>query len=158
MENTAPRTLGEFAEKNLDLTAVRAGAAKSAGTDFGFKAYTDAQVTQTIVDYNRNVADTALRNLAVRNLFGSRGKKLFVLAWAGMKKETDRIVNNDRLQELEFDAAKSAAEAGLSGGAARAAALVRLKADLAEIGLELADRLVDTLLQIGYMHFRDTEG
>ena len=71
MENTAPRTLGEFAEKNLDLTAVRAGAAKSAGTDFGFKAYTDAQVTQTIVDYNRNVADTALRNLAVRNLFGA---------------------------------------------------------------------------------------
>ena len=95
---------------------------------------------------------------AVRNLFGSRGKKLFVLAWAGMKKETDRIVNNDRLQELAFDAAKSAAEAGLSGGEARAAALVRLKADLAEIGLELADRLVDTLLQIGYMRFRDLEG
>lgn len=70
MEET-PKTLGEFAAKNLDLTAVRAGAAKSAGTDFGFKAYTDAQVTQTIVDYNRNVADSALRNLAVRNLFGA---------------------------------------------------------------------------------------
>ena len=70
-ETTAPRTLGEFAEKNLDLTALRAGRAQSAGTDFGFKAYTDAQVTQTIVDYNRNVADFAIRNLAVRELFGA---------------------------------------------------------------------------------------
>ena len=65
-----PKTLGEFAAKNLDLTAVRSGAAKSAGTDFGFKAYTDPQVAQTITDYNRNVADSALRNLAVRELFG----------------------------------------------------------------------------------------
>lgn len=65
-----PKTLGEFAAKNLDLSAVRSGAAKSAGTDFGFKAYTDPQVAQTITDYNRNVADSALRNLAVRELFG----------------------------------------------------------------------------------------
>lgn len=68
----APKTLGEFAAKNLDLSAVRAGASKSAGTGFGFKTYTDPQVSQQIVDYDKNVVDVAsMRELAVRNLFGS---------------------------------------------------------------------------------------
>ena len=68
----APKTLGEFAAKNLDLSAVRAGASKSAGTGFGFKTYTDPQVSQQIIEYDRNVVDVAsMRELAVRNLFGS---------------------------------------------------------------------------------------
>ena len=51
------KTLGEFAAKNLDLTAVRSGASKTAGTGFGFKTYTDPQ--------------TSMRDLAIRNLFGA---------------------------------------------------------------------------------------
>ena len=69
MEET-PKTLGEFAEKNLDLSAVRDGAAKSAGTNYGFKTYTDAQVSQTVYSYSTDVADQGLRDLAVRQLFG----------------------------------------------------------------------------------------
>lgn len=69
MEET-PKTLGEFAEKNLDLSAIRDGAAKSAGTNYGFKAYTDPQVSQTVYSYSTDVADQGLRDLAVRQLFG----------------------------------------------------------------------------------------
>lgn len=66
-----PRTLGEYAAKHLDLSALRSGASKSAGTGFGFKTYTDAQTSQQIIDYDRNVVDTAVRDLQVRGLFGS---------------------------------------------------------------------------------------
>lgn len=69
MEET-PKTLGEFAMKNLDLSAIRDGAAKSAGTNYGFKTYTDPQVSQTVYSYSTNVADQGLRDLAVRQLFG----------------------------------------------------------------------------------------
>ena len=64
-------TLGDYALKNLDLTAMRAGAAKSAGTGFGFKTYTDAQTSQQILQTSTDVVDTAIRDLVVRNLFGS---------------------------------------------------------------------------------------
>lgn len=65
------RTLGEYALKHLDLSAMRSGAAKSAGTPYGFKAYTDAQLSQQIVQYDTNVVDTAYRDLEVRGLFGA---------------------------------------------------------------------------------------
>lgn len=67
----APKTLGEFAMKNLDLSAIRAGSAKSAGTGYGFKTYTDAQTSQQIITYDTNVVDTAFRDLEVRNLYGA---------------------------------------------------------------------------------------
>ena len=67
-----PRTLGEFAAKHLDLSALRSGASKSAGTGFGFKTYTDPQTSQQIIQYDQNVVDVAaMRELAIRNLFGS---------------------------------------------------------------------------------------
>lgn len=69
MEET-PKTLGEFAAKNLDLAPVRDGASKSAGTNYGFKTYTDPQVSQTVYSYSTDVADQGLRDLAVRQLFG----------------------------------------------------------------------------------------
>ena len=64
------KTLGDFAVKSLDLTAMRAGSAKSAGTNFGFKTYTDAQTSQQILQTSQNVVDTAIRDLQVRSLFG----------------------------------------------------------------------------------------
>ena len=67
----APKTLGEYAMKNLDLSAIRAGSAKSAGTGYGFKAYTDAQTSQTMLVNDTNVVDTAIRDLEVRSLFGA---------------------------------------------------------------------------------------
>jgi len=68
----AARTLGEFAVQNLDLTAMRLGAAKSAGTGFGFKAATDAHTSQQMLVVDQNVVDiTSARELAVRSLFGS---------------------------------------------------------------------------------------
>lgn len=66
-----PKTLGEYAAKHLDLSAIRSGASKSAGTGFGFKTYTDAQTSQQIIQYDRNVVDTAVRDLQVRALFGA---------------------------------------------------------------------------------------
>ena len=68
---TDAKTLGEFAAKNLDLTAMRAGSAKSAGTGFGFKAATDPQTSQQMLETSRVVTDTAVRDLAIRNLFGA---------------------------------------------------------------------------------------
>lgn len=65
------RTLGEFAEKNLDLSAMRAGASKSAGTGYGFKTYTDPQTSQQILQTSQQVVDTAIRDLQIRGLFGS---------------------------------------------------------------------------------------
>ena len=70
-EEPEPKTLGEYAAKHLDLSAIRSGASKSAGTGFGFKTYTDAQISQQIIQYDRNVVDTAVRDLQVRGLFGS---------------------------------------------------------------------------------------
>ena len=70
-EEPEPKTLGEYAAKHLDLSAIRSGASKSAGTGFGFKTYTDAQISQQIIQYDRNVVDTAVRDLHVRGLFGS---------------------------------------------------------------------------------------
>lgn len=65
------KTLGEYAEKNLDLSAIRAGSAKSAGTGFGFKTYTDAQTSQQMLITSTNVVDTAIRDLEVRSLYGA---------------------------------------------------------------------------------------
>ena len=68
----APKTLGEYAVKNLDLSALRSGSSKSAGTGFGFKTYTDPQTSQQIIQYDQNVVDVAsMRELAIRNLFGA---------------------------------------------------------------------------------------
>lgn len=65
------KTLGEYAAKNLDLTNLRNGSSKSAGTGFGFKTYTDPQTSQQILSYDQNVVDVAsMRDLAIRNLFG----------------------------------------------------------------------------------------
>jgi len=67
----APRTLGAWALKNLDLSAIRSGASKSAGTGYGFKTYTDAQTSQQMLVTSTDVVDTAIRDLEVRRLFGS---------------------------------------------------------------------------------------
>lgn len=67
----AAKSLGEYAAKNLDLTNLRNGSSKSAGTGFGFKTYTDPQTSQQILSYDQNVVDVAsMRDLAIRNLFG----------------------------------------------------------------------------------------
>lgn len=68
--DAAPRTLGEFAVKNLDFTAMRLGASKSAGTGFGFKAATDAHVSVATEVIDQRVIDIP-RDLALRALFGS---------------------------------------------------------------------------------------
>ena len=71
-QNDRPMTLGEYAVKNLDLSAMRAGASKSAGTGFGFKTYTDAQTSQQMLETSKDVVDVAsMRELAIRNLFGA---------------------------------------------------------------------------------------
>ena len=53
------RTLGEFAEANLDLSDMLAGKAKSAGTNYGFKAQTDAHIAPQIVTVDNAVVDLA---------------------------------------------------------------------------------------------------
>ena len=65
------RTLGEFAAKNLDLSAMRAGYSKSAGTAFAFKAATDPHGTVAMESVDQRVVDPVVRTLDVRNLFGA---------------------------------------------------------------------------------------
>lgn len=67
---TDAKTLGEFAAKNLNLDAIRSGAAKSAGTGFGFKAATDVHASVAIETLDQRVVDVQ-RELAIRNLFGA---------------------------------------------------------------------------------------
>ena len=68
----APKSLGEFALANLNLDAMRLGAAKSAGTGFGFKAATDAHTSQQMLVVDQSAVDiVSARELAVRSLFGS---------------------------------------------------------------------------------------
>ena len=67
----AAKTLGEFALANLDLDAMRTGRIKSTGTNFGFKAYTDAQTSQQVLETSKDVVDTAIRDLEVRSAFGA---------------------------------------------------------------------------------------
>lgn len=64
------KTLGDFAAKSLDLSAIRAGAAKSAGTGYAFKAATDAHTSTPIEVVDQNVVNIT-RDLAIRNLFGA---------------------------------------------------------------------------------------
>jgi HK97 family phage major capsid protein len=64
------KSLGEYAVKHLDLSAIRSGAAKSAGTGFGFKAATDVHMSTPIEVVDQNVVDVA-RNLEIRSLFGT---------------------------------------------------------------------------------------
>ena len=71
MSEPEPRRLGDWALKHLDLSGIRAGSAKSAGTGYGFKAYTDAQTSQQMLVTSTDVVDTAFRDLEVRNLFGA---------------------------------------------------------------------------------------
>ena len=84
MSDVQPKTLGEYALANLDLSAIRSGASKSAGTGYGFKTYTDAQTSQQILQYDQRVVDTVSRDVEVRNLFGaesisSNALKYFIL-------------------------------------------------------------------------------
>ena len=71
VKEEAAKSLGEYAMKNLDLESLRSGHSKSAGTGYGFKTYTDAQSSQTMLVTSQNVVDTAIRDLAVRQLFGA---------------------------------------------------------------------------------------
>lgn len=64
-------TLGEFAVKNLDLSGIQGGSAKSAGTDFGYKANTDIHTTPTVTVTEQNVVDVTTRELTVRDLLGA---------------------------------------------------------------------------------------
>lgn len=66
----AAKTLGEYAEKHLDLSAMLSGAAKSAGTPYGFKAATDAHMAPQVVTTTQNVVDYAIED-SIRALFGS---------------------------------------------------------------------------------------
>lgn len=65
------RTLGEFAAKNLDLSAMRAGYSKSAGTAFAFKAATDPHGTVAMESVDQRVVDPIVRASDVRALFGA---------------------------------------------------------------------------------------
>ena len=69
-KHTSFKSLGDFAAKSLDLTALRAGAAKSAGTGFAYKAATDAHTSTTIQVIDQNVV-MGTRDLAIRSLFGA---------------------------------------------------------------------------------------
>ena len=98
---------------------------------------------------------TRIKNAIIR-LFKS--EQLFLLVWPAITNDTDRKVNNARLQNIAFEAVRVAAAAGLKGGDARTEAFRQCKTLCLSIGVELADRLIDTLIQVAYMRFRDVEG
>ena len=68
--STEPRTLGEFAVKNLKLDGFKGGR-NTASTDFGFKANSDTNTTIPVTESSTTVVDVVPRPLSVRALFGS---------------------------------------------------------------------------------------
>lgn len=62
------KTLGEYAEKNLDLAAVKAGGASR--TPSGFKASTDVHVVGEVAVQSQTIVD-AQPAVSVRDLFGA---------------------------------------------------------------------------------------
>ena len=64
------KTLGEFAAKNLDVTRVLSGDAKSAATPYGFKAATDVHTSPQLDVLDQNVVSLQ-RELTIRDLFGA---------------------------------------------------------------------------------------
>lgn len=63
-------SIGDFAAKNLDLSAIVAGKAKSAGTGYGFKAQTDAHTAPSVITTDNRVVDL-VDELTLRGLFGA---------------------------------------------------------------------------------------
>jgi HK97 family phage major capsid protein len=113
-EVKAARTLGEYAAKNLDLTAIRLGAAKSAGTGFGFKAATDPHVSVATEVIDQRVVDIP-RDLVLRSLFGSESisgtsLKYFVMGAT----EGTPAVTAENAQKPQFHIPYTAATANLS--------------------------------------------
>ena len=72
-ERDMPETIGDFAVANLDLTGMRNGMSRSAGTDFSYvaRAATDPHTSTAIQVLDRNVVDINRRELTIRNLFGA---------------------------------------------------------------------------------------
>lgn len=64
------KSLGEYAEKHLDLTAMRNGMSKSAGTGYGFKAATDVHMVGEVAVTTNRVVDYAIED-SLRSLFGA---------------------------------------------------------------------------------------
>lgn len=89
---------------------------------------------------------------AIRKLFPRKQK--FLLVWPGMKAEIDKTVNDGILQDLAFDAVRTAAELGLKGDDAWKHAFAKFSSGVLGLGIELARRILDTILQAAYLRFR----
>ena len=70
VDNTTAKTLGEYAEKNLDLSSLKDGNAVKTSTAYGFKAATDVHMSTPVEVLDRNVLRIA-RNTDIRDLFGA---------------------------------------------------------------------------------------
>ena len=70
-EERKMQTLGEFAVEHLDLSAMRNGMSRSAGTDFLYRAYNDPHTSTAIEVLDQRVIDTVKRRLEIRQLFGA---------------------------------------------------------------------------------------
>lgn len=65
----APRSLGEFAAKSIDLTSMKNGMSRSAAA-YGFKAATDVHMSTPVEVVDQRVVDVP-RDLKLRALFGA---------------------------------------------------------------------------------------
>lgn len=108
VEADAPaKTLGEFAEKNLKLDAVRNGEAKSAATTYDFKAATDPHTALPIVTVDNNVVDVVPRTLELRRLFGSEtisGNSLQYFVLGATEGAPDEVAENGEKPQFHVPA------------------------------------------------------
>ena len=109
------KSLGEYAEKNLNLEAVRNGDAKSAATTYGFKAATDPHTSQTMVVVDNSVVDVVPRTLELRRLFGSEtisGNSLQYFVLGATEGNPDEVAENG--EKPQFHVPAEAATATLT--------------------------------------------
>lgn len=63
-----PKTFGDWAVKNLDLSAIKAGTSKTAATPYGYKAATDIHGTVGVLSVETQIPGRRIERL--RDLFG----------------------------------------------------------------------------------------
>ena len=83
-------------------------------------------------------------------------KALFIVVGPALGDALLRILNDAKYQRLAIEACKRSAELGLANDAAWNEARKRFVSSLGMIGAELANHVVDTILQNAYTYWKNS--
>lgn len=97
---------------------------------------------------------------AVANFFKrlfARSRRIFVLAWKATRNEVLDQINDPDLQEAALVCVQAAARKALGGDAAFASAYADLKARAILLGKDTARNILETILQVAYSTWKNSD-